>query len=49
MKAMVDNLKLCKQALGDGVKRIYDSERVALAKQWKNAEGKIDGNVALPH
>jgi sialic acid synthase len=43
---MVENLKLCKRALGDGVKRRYDSEVAALAKQWKNSDGKIDGKVA---
>jgi sialic acid synthase len=42
---MVENLRLCKRALGDGVKRVYDSEVAPLAKQWKNADGKIDGRV----
>ncbi len=46
MKAMVDNLKLAHLAMGDGHKKIYDSERVALAKQWKNANGQIDGRVS---
>jgi sialic acid synthase len=45
-RSMVENLKLCKRALGDGVKRRYDSEIAALAKQWKNRDGKIDGKVA---
>ena len=40
---MVENLKLAKRALGDGVKRVYASEIAPLAKQWKNADGKIDG------
>jgi sialic acid synthase len=42
---MVENLRLCKRALGDGVKRRYDSEVAPLAKQWKNGDGKIDGRV----
>jgi sialic acid synthase len=44
-RAMVENLKLCKRALGDGVKRRYASEIAPLAKQWKNQDGKIDGRV----
>jgi sialic acid synthase len=44
-RAMVENLKLCKRALGDGIKRRYDSEVKPLAKQWKNSDGKIDGRV----
>lgn len=42
-RQMVENLKLAKRALGDGVKRQYASEIAPLAKQWKNAEGQIDG------
>jgi sialic acid synthase len=44
-RAMVENLKLCKRALGDGVKRRYASEVAPLAKQWKNQDGKIDGVI----
>jgi sialic acid synthase len=44
-RAMVENLKLCKRALGDGVKRRYASEVAPLAKQWKNQDGKIDGLI----
>jgi sialic acid synthase len=44
---MVENLKLCKRALGDGIKRRYDSEVAPLAKQWKNTDGKIDGVVRV--
>jgi sialic acid synthase len=44
-RAMVENLKLCKRALGDGIKRRYASEVAPLAKQWKNQDGKIDGLV----
>jgi sialic acid synthase len=44
-RAMVENLKLCKRALGDGVKRRYASEVAPLAKQWKNQDGRIDGRV----
>jgi sialic acid synthase len=44
-RSMVENLKLCKRALGDGIKRRYDSEVKPLAKQWKNSDGKIDGRV----
>jgi sialic acid synthase len=47
-RAMVENLKLCKRALGDGIKRRYASEVAPLAKQWKNADGKIDGKCQLP-
>ena len=47
-RAMVENLKLCKRALGDGIKRRYDSEVKPLAKQWKNADGRIDGRSQLP-
>jgi sialic acid synthase len=44
---MVENLRLCKRALGDGVKRRYASEVAPLAKQWKNEDGKIDGEVRV--
>jgi sialic acid synthase len=44
-RAMVENLKLCKRALGDGIKRRYASEVAPLAKQWKNQDGKIDGLI----
>jgi sialic acid synthase len=46
-RSMVENLKLCKRALGDGVKRRYESEIRPLAKQWKNGDGKIDGVVRV--
>jgi sialic acid synthase len=44
---MVENLRLCKRALGDGIKRRYASETISLAKQWKNEDGKIDGVVRV--
>jgi sialic acid synthase len=43
MKTMIDNLRDCKAALGDGIKRRYASEIAGLAKQRKNAQGQIDG------
>jgi sialic acid synthase len=43
MRTMIENLKQCREALGDGVKRVYDSECEALKKQWKNFNGQIDG------
>jgi sialic acid synthase len=43
MKKMIENLKLCRLALGDGIKRQYDSEIEPLKKQRKNANGQIDG------
>jgi sialic acid synthase len=43
MKKMIENLKLCRLALGDGIKRRYESEIEPLKKQRKNAEGRIDG------
>lgn len=46
MKAMIDNLKQCKESLGDGIKRVYGTEIEALKKQWKNQEGKIDGGLS---
>ncbi len=46
-RAMVENLKLCRRALGDGVKRRYASEAASLTKQWKNKDGKIDGVVRV--
>jgi sialic acid synthase len=45
MKTMIDNLKLCKAALGDGIKRRYESENAGLAKQAKNAQGQIHGGL----
>jgi sialic acid synthase len=42
---MVENLRLCKRALGDGIKRRYASEVAPLAKQWKNENGQIDGRL----
>jgi sialic acid synthase len=41
MRTMIDNLKQCRAALGDGVKRCYASEHEPLKKQWKNADGRI--------
>jgi N-acetylneuraminate synthase/sialic acid synthase len=43
MATMVRYLGYCKQALGDGIKRRYPSEVKPLMKQWKDADGKIDG------
>ena len=43
MKKMIENLKLCRLALGDGIKREYPSEIEALKKQRKNEQGQIDG------
>jgi sialic acid synthase len=43
MRTMIDNLKQCRAALGDGRKYRYQSEYDPLKKQWKNAEGRIDG------
>jgi sialic acid synthase len=41
MRTMIDNLKQCRAALGDGRKLRYQSEYGPLKKQWKNAEGRI--------
>jgi sialic acid synthase len=41
MRTMIDNLRQCRAALGDGVKRAYQSEHEPLKKQWKNADGRI--------
>jgi sialic acid synthase len=46
-RSMVENLKLCRRSLGDGIKRRYASEVAPLAKQWKNEDGKIDGGVRV--
>jgi sialic acid synthase len=43
MRTMIDNLKQCRSALGDGRKFRLQSEYEPLKKQWKNAEGRIDG------
>jgi sialic acid synthase len=43
MRTMIDNLKQCRAALGDGCKYRLQSEYEPLKKQWKNAEGRIDG------
>jgi sialic acid synthase len=43
MKSMIRDLKRVRLALGDGVKRRYSSESLPLTKQWKNAQGQIDG------
>jgi sialic acid synthase len=45
MKHMIESLKQCRLALGDGIKRQYPSEIEALKKQRKNAEGRIDGRT----
>jgi sialic acid synthase len=47
MKAMVDNLKLTRLAIGDGKKRPWDSETAPLTKQRKNEHGQISGSVGL--
>jgi sialic acid synthase len=41
MRTMIENLKHCREALGDGVKRAYMSEAEPLKKQLKNADGRI--------
>jgi sialic acid synthase len=41
MRTMIENLKHCREALGDGVKRAYESEAKPLKKQLKNADGRI--------
>ena len=46
LRKLVRDLKRTKRALGDGIKRSWPSETVALAKQWKNKEGKIDGRIS---
>jgi sialic acid synthase len=43
LRKMVRDLRRTRLALGDGVKRLYDSEVAPLAKQWKNGDGQIDG------
>jgi sialic acid synthase len=43
MRTMIDNLKQCRAALGDGRKYRLQSEYEPLKKQWKNQEGRIDG------
>jgi sialic acid synthase len=45
MKKMIENLKQCRLALGDGIKRQYPSETESLKKQRKNADGRIDGRT----
>jgi sialic acid synthase len=45
LRKMVRDLRRTRLALGDGVKRRYDSEVSPLAKQWKNVDGRIDGIV----
>jgi sialic acid synthase len=47
LRKMVRDLKRARQAMGDGIKRRYVSEIEPLKKQLKNADGQIDGNVAL--
>jgi sialic acid synthase len=43
LRKMARDLRRARQALGDGVKRPFQSELLALAKQWKNGNGQIDG------
>jgi sialic acid synthase len=43
MKNMVRDLKRAKIALGDGIKRQYESEIEPLKKQRKNEQGQVDG------
>lgn len=45
MKTMIENLEHTRQALGDGIKVVYDSEHVALTKQRKNGHGRVDGKA----
>jgi sialic acid synthase len=45
MKAMIDNLRQCKESLGDGQKRVFDSEAAPLTKQRKNKDGRVDGRT----
>jgi sialic acid synthase len=45
LRKMVRDLRRARLALGDGIKRRYDSEISPLAKQWKNVDGRIDGIV----
>jgi sialic acid synthase len=45
LRKMVRDLRRARLALGDGIKRLYDSEVAPLAKQWKNGNGQIDGQV----
>jgi sialic acid synthase len=45
LRKMVRDLRRARLALGDGVKRLYNSEVAPLAKQWKNEDGMIDGIV----
>jgi sialic acid synthase len=43
LRKMVRDLRRTRLALGDGAKRLYDSEVAPLRKQWKNSDGQIDG------
>jgi sialic acid synthase len=43
MRTMIDNLKQCRVALGEGRKYRLQSEYEPLRKQWKNEDGQIDG------
>ena len=45
MRTMIENLKHVQEALGDGVKRQYESEIEPLKKQRKNAHGQVDGRT----
>lgn len=47
MAYMIENLRLAERSMGDGRKRCYESEREPLLKQWKNANGQIDGKPPL--
>jgi sialic acid synthase len=48
MRTMIDNLKQCRVALGDGRKYRLQSEYEPLRKQWKNEDGRIDGGSVPP-
>lgn len=47
MAYMIENLRLAKRSMGDGIKRRYDSENQPLLKQEKNERGQIDGQPKL--
>jgi sialic acid synthase len=47
MAYMIENLRLAKRSMGDGIKRRYASENQPLLKQEKNESGQIDGKPKL--
>lgn len=49
MAYMIENLRLAKRSMGDGIKRRFDSEAEPLKKQWKNEQGQIDGQPQFAH